>query len=195
MGPCQLGWAYDASAHSVKLRFHFVFFRPHLRHMDVPRLGVELELQLPAYATATEKPDLSCVSSLHRSLRQRQILNPLSEARDGTLVLIDTMSCRVPNSLSHSGNSEALNVAVGQTNGVLTARELGRALGGRALVTSPRAGSGHLCKLPPALEGFTLPFPTPFPVRPLRHYLCHLCDCTLFVSFMAPAGTRNHASC
>ena len=27
-------------------------FRAHLQHMEVPRLGVESELQLPAYATA-----------------------------------------------------------------------------------------------------------------------------------------------
>ena len=30
-----------------------VFLGPHLRHMDVPRLGVQLELQLAAYDTAT----------------------------------------------------------------------------------------------------------------------------------------------
>jgi len=29
--------------------------------MEVPRLGVELELQLPAYATATATPDLSLI--------------------------------------------------------------------------------------------------------------------------------------
>ena len=32
---------------------------PHLRHMEVPRLGVELELQLLACTTATAMPDLS----------------------------------------------------------------------------------------------------------------------------------------
>ena len=31
----------------------FCFLGPHLRHMEVPRLGVQLELQLPAYTTAT----------------------------------------------------------------------------------------------------------------------------------------------
>ena len=31
----------------------FVFLGPHLRHMEVPRLGVESELQSPAYTTAT----------------------------------------------------------------------------------------------------------------------------------------------
>ena len=57
--------------------------------MEVPRLGVKLELQLPAYATATEMWDLSHVYDLrHTSWRQR-ILNPLSEARDGTLIIMD----------------------------------------------------------------------------------------------------------
>ena len=54
--------------------------------MEVPRLGVELELQLPAHATATS--DLSCICDLHHSLRQRRILNPLSEARDQTHILM-----------------------------------------------------------------------------------------------------------
>ena len=50
--------------------------------MEVPRLGVESELQLPAYAIAT--PDLSHVCDLHHSSWQNQIFNPLNEARDGT---------------------------------------------------------------------------------------------------------------
>ena len=33
------------------------FLWPHLLHMEVPRLGVELELQLLVYATATAMPD------------------------------------------------------------------------------------------------------------------------------------------
>ena len=36
---------------------YFVFLGPHLRHMEVPRLGVESELQL--LATATAMPDQS----------------------------------------------------------------------------------------------------------------------------------------
>jgi len=39
----------------------FGFLRLHLRHRKVPRLGVESELQLPAYTTATVMPDLSRV--------------------------------------------------------------------------------------------------------------------------------------
>ena len=58
--------------------------------MEVPRLRVESELQLLAYTTATATPDLSCICDLyHRSL-QRQILNPRSEARNQTCVLMDT---------------------------------------------------------------------------------------------------------
>ena len=68
----------------------FVFLGPHLWHMEVPRLGVESELQLPAYTTATAMPDPNCVCDLHHSSGQCRILNPLSEARDGTRILTDT---------------------------------------------------------------------------------------------------------
>ena len=43
--------------------FFFSFLGPHLQHMKVPRLGVKIELQMPAYATATQ--DLSHISDLH----------------------------------------------------------------------------------------------------------------------------------
>ena len=56
-------------------------------HMEVPRRGVELELQLPAYATAARDP--SHIFDLHGSSWQHQILNPLSEARDRTCILMD----------------------------------------------------------------------------------------------------------
>ena len=46
----------------------FFFLQPHPQHVEVPRLGVELELHLPP----TPHP------------WQRWILNPLSEARDRT---------------------------------------------------------------------------------------------------------------
>ena len=66
-------------------------FLPHLQHMEVPRPGVESEPQPPASAAAMTTPDLRCVCGLHRSSRQCRILNPLSEARDRTLVLTDTV--------------------------------------------------------------------------------------------------------
>jgi len=60
--------------------------------MEVPRLGVEseLQLQLPAYTTATATPDLSRMRNLHHSSRQCQLLNPLSKGRDQIQVLMDT---------------------------------------------------------------------------------------------------------
>ena len=58
--------------------------------MAVPRLGVELVLQLQAYATAAATPDPSCLCHLHCSLRQCRILNPLNEARDRTCILMNT---------------------------------------------------------------------------------------------------------
>ena len=71
--------------------------------MEVPRLGVELELQLPAYATATAMPNPSQVSDLHHRSKQCWILNPLSKARDQTCILMDTS--QVQNLLSHNGDS------------------------------------------------------------------------------------------
>ena len=61
-----------------------------MNHMEVPRLGVELELQLLAYATATATQDLRCVCDVHQSSGQHQILNSLSEARDRSHVLMGT---------------------------------------------------------------------------------------------------------
>jgi len=52
--------------------------------MEVPRLGVQLELQLQAYTTATAMPDPSRVCDLHHSSQQHWILNPLREVRDQT---------------------------------------------------------------------------------------------------------------
>ena len=57
--------------------------------MEVPRLEVESELQLPTYARATATQDVSHICTLHHSSQQCCILNPLSEARDGTPVLMD----------------------------------------------------------------------------------------------------------
>ena len=64
----------------------FVFLGPHLQHMEVRRLGVKLELQLPSYTTAT--PVLSPICDL------LWILNPLIKARDQTLAFMDTSRVR-----------------------------------------------------------------------------------------------------
>ena len=67
----------------------FCFLGLHSRHVDILRLGVKLELQLLAYATATAMQDPSCICILHHSSQQCRILNPLTEARDGTHVPVD----------------------------------------------------------------------------------------------------------
>ena len=71
--------------------------------MEVLGLGVESELQLPAYTTATATSDRSRVCDLCHSLQQCQILNPLSEARYHTIILMDTG--RILNLLCHNMNS------------------------------------------------------------------------------------------
>ena len=83
--------------------FFFCFLVPQVQHMKFPRLGVKSELHLLAYATATATQDLSHVGDLHYSSWQCQILNPMSEARDRTHVLMDTSQAHYP--LSHNRNS------------------------------------------------------------------------------------------
>ena len=56
--------------------------------MEVPRLGVKSELQLPAYTTATATSDLSHICNPHHGSQQHQILNPLSKVRDRTCNLM-----------------------------------------------------------------------------------------------------------
>ena len=47
--------------------FFFFFLGPYLRYMEVPRVRVQSELQLPAYTKAIETPDPSHVSDLHHN--------------------------------------------------------------------------------------------------------------------------------
>ena len=72
---------------------------PHPWHMEVSRLGVELELQLPAYTTVTA--DVSHICDLHHRSWQFGILNPLGEARDRACILMH--ASQIP--LSHGGSS------------------------------------------------------------------------------------------
>ena len=68
----------------------FCFLGLHLQHVEVPRRGVQLELQMPVSTTATATWDPSHVCNLHHGSWPRRILNPLSEARDGACVLVVT---------------------------------------------------------------------------------------------------------
>ena len=82
--------------------FCFVFLRPHPQLMEVPRLEVESELQLLAYATPMAMRDLSHICDIHHSSWQHWIFNPLRKARDQTHVLMD--SSQVHNLLKHNRN-------------------------------------------------------------------------------------------
>ena len=73
-----------------KKEFFFLNSHTHSIWKEVPRLGVEFELQLLAYTTATAMQDPSHICKLHHNSWQRQILNPLSKVRDRTLVLMET---------------------------------------------------------------------------------------------------------
>ena len=86
-------WWYGGKPHigiGIILSLFLLFLGLHPQHMEVSRQGVVLELQLPAYTTATTTSNLSHVWDLHHSSQQCCILNPLSEARDWNCVLIDT---------------------------------------------------------------------------------------------------------
>ena len=83
--PITRGWAFGNLAltfFSKFVLFRFCFFRAAPQHMEVPRLGVESELQMPAYAAATVMWDPSHICDLYHNSWQCQILNPLSKARD-----------------------------------------------------------------------------------------------------------------
>ena len=73
-----------------------VFLGPYLQHREVPRLGIKLELLPRAYVTATAVPDPSRIRKLHHRSQQHRILNPLSEARDRSCILIDTSQAHYP---------------------------------------------------------------------------------------------------
>ena len=83
LGVTYFPWFYQCS-------FIFCFLGLHPWHMEVPRLGVKSELQLPAYATATATLDPSHFYDLHHGSQQRRILNPLIKARYRNHVLTDT---------------------------------------------------------------------------------------------------------
>ena len=85
-----LKWANGQNSSFGFVFFFNLFCATHLGHMEVPRLGVKLEPQLPAYATATAMWDPSHVCNLHHGSRQHQFFNSLIEAKDQTCVLMGT---------------------------------------------------------------------------------------------------------
>ena len=113
--------------------FYISFLVLHHQHMEVPRVGVKSELQLPACTTATATPDLS------HSLWQCQIL--ITPARPGIEPTSPQTLCPVLNPLSHNGNSKphSLVVVTGRPNLSLDvpSASMPRALGGSGGTLSP----------------------------------------------------------
>ena len=72
----------------------FVFLGPHPQHMEVPRLGVKSELQLPAYTTATATQDPIQVCDLCHSSWQHWILNSPSKARVSSWILVGFITAK-----------------------------------------------------------------------------------------------------
>ena len=79
--------------------------------MEVPSLGVESELQQPAYTTATATWDPSHVCDLQCNSGQPRLGNPLSEVRNQIRSLMDTSWARyrrasmgIPLKASHNYN-------------------------------------------------------------------------------------------
>ena len=99
---CFLSSKYTSAITDLLLPFLF-FLGLHSWHIEVPRLGAESELQLPAYAIATAMPDPSHFCNLQRSSWQCCIPNPLSEARDRIHILMDTNQSGLL-TLSHNRN-------------------------------------------------------------------------------------------
>ena len=88
---------YENSPHlqlNFALNMNFFFFFCLFRAASVAYGGSQARSWIGAtasgYTTATAKHDPSWVCNPHRSSQQCQILNPLSEARDRTWVLMDT---------------------------------------------------------------------------------------------------------
>ena len=68
---------------------HSFFLWLHLQHRQVPRLGFDSELRLQAIPQL-QQHQIQAKSATYHSLQQCQVLNPLSEDRDQTCILMVT---------------------------------------------------------------------------------------------------------
>ena len=96
--------------------------------MEVPRLGVQSELQLWAYTTAVALPDSSMYATYTTAHGNAGSFNPLSKARDWTHILMDTG--QILNPLSHNRNSQdkILYLQVIETKSGMLMQKGGRAV-------------------------------------------------------------------
>ena len=70
----------------------FFFLWPHQWHKEVPRLEVKIRAAAASLHHSYSHTDPSHVCDLHHSSQQHWVFNPLSEARDRTHILVDTIS-------------------------------------------------------------------------------------------------------
>ena len=82
--PSQHQWIYQptSSQHFIFFFFFLVILGLYPLHIEVPRLGVESQLQLLASTTAIATWNVSHICKLHHSSQQHWILNRLNKARD-----------------------------------------------------------------------------------------------------------------
>ena len=73
----------------VVIFYYFAFLWPRPQRMEAPRLGVELEPQLPPMTQPQQREILASSSTYTHSSQQCHILSPLIEARDQTPVFMD----------------------------------------------------------------------------------------------------------
>ena len=152
--------------------------------MEVPRLEVELELQLPAYTTATATRDLSHICDLHHSSGQPWIFNPLSGAGDQTRVLMDASRALNPISRDRNSHSSSLppprlwEVRRGLRAGVMS-HSTGRRPAGRWAtfgihwLAEGVGGEAQTSSLAPT----QLPPPSPAGQTPASWGTAHCCTC------------------
>ena len=103
-----LGKRYYKDLGLIKLIYRFtimfVFISElQVQHMEVPRLGVKLELQLPAHTTATATLDLNCICHYATACENAGSLTHW--ARQGTEPSSSWVLFWVLNLLSYKGNS------------------------------------------------------------------------------------------
>ena len=83
-------WSCEYQTSQNSCLFFFVFLGPHVHQIEVSRLGLKLELQLPAYTIGTATQDPSHICNPYHASQQYWILNPLSKAKDWTRIFMDT---------------------------------------------------------------------------------------------------------
>ena len=80
----------------VLLNFFFFLFRAAPAAHESSQATGQISTAVEAYATGTAIPGLSHMFEVQGTMQQHRILNPLSEARDRTLILMETMSASSP---------------------------------------------------------------------------------------------------